>query len=121
VEQEDEERNPQVIRFPGADPEEVGQIAGIDAVEFDGGQLGERLPRCTTSRSPKRCRCSRWAVEDVTVRVQERLQCPPSRVQWFSWIADAAAASLRRAAELAQPGDRRAAGALAKLPPSGRQ
>jgi tetratricopeptide (TPR) repeat protein len=34
---------------------------------------------------------------------------------------DAAAASLRRAAELAQPGDRRAAEALAKLAPSGRQ
>ena len=34
---------------------------------------------------------------------------------------DAAAASLRRAAELAQPGDRRAADALAKLAPSGRQ
>jgi tetratricopeptide (TPR) repeat protein len=34
---------------------------------------------------------------------------------------DAAAASLRRAAELAQPGDRRAAAALAKLAPSGRQ
>jgi tetratricopeptide (TPR) repeat protein len=33
----------------------------------------------------------------------------------------AAAASLRRAAELAQPGDRRAADALAKLAPSGRQ
>src|SRR5262245_55795452 len=35
--------------------------------------------------------------------------------------ADAAAASLRRAAELAQPGDRRAADALAKLAPSGRK
>jgi tetratricopeptide (TPR) repeat protein len=34
---------------------------------------------------------------------------------------DAAAASLRRAAELAPPGDRRAAEALAKLAPSGRQ
>ena len=34
---------------------------------------------------------------------------------------DAAAASLRRAVELAQPGDRRAADALAKLPPSSRQ
>jgi tetratricopeptide (TPR) repeat protein len=34
---------------------------------------------------------------------------------------DAAAASLRRAAELAQPGDRRAADALAKLARSGRQ
>jgi tetratricopeptide (TPR) repeat protein len=34
---------------------------------------------------------------------------------------DAAAASLRRAAELAQPGDRRAAEALAKLAPVGRQ
>jgi tetratricopeptide (TPR) repeat protein len=34
---------------------------------------------------------------------------------------DAAAASLRRAAELAQPGDRRAADALATLAPSGRQ
>lgn len=34
---------------------------------------------------------------------------------------DAAAASLRRAAELAQPGDRRAADALAKLAPSGRR
>jgi len=34
---------------------------------------------------------------------------------------DAAATSLRRAAELAQPGDRRAADALAKLAPSGRQ
>jgi tetratricopeptide (TPR) repeat protein len=33
----------------------------------------------------------------------------------------AAAASLRRAVELAQPGDRRAADALAKLAPSGRQ
>jgi tetratricopeptide (TPR) repeat protein len=33
----------------------------------------------------------------------------------------AAAASLRRAAELAQPGDRRAADALAKLAPSGRK
>jgi tetratricopeptide (TPR) repeat protein len=33
----------------------------------------------------------------------------------------AAAVSLRRAAELAQPGDRRAADALAKLAPSGRQ
>ncbi len=35
--------------------------------------------------------------------------------------ADAAAVSLRRAAELAQPGDRRAADALAKLSPSGRR
>lgn len=35
--------------------------------------------------------------------------------------ADAAAASLRRAAELAQPGDRRAADALAKLGPAVRQ
>jgi tetratricopeptide (TPR) repeat protein len=34
---------------------------------------------------------------------------------------DAAAASLRRAVELAEPGDRRAADALAKLAPSGRQ
>src|SRR5438128_7015145 len=34
---------------------------------------------------------------------------------------DAAAAALRRAAELAQPGDRRAADALAKLAPSGRK
>ena len=34
---------------------------------------------------------------------------------------DAAAASLRRAAELAQPGDRRAAEALAKLPRPGKQ
>ena len=34
---------------------------------------------------------------------------------------DAAAASLRRAAELAQPGDRRAADALAKLAPSGQR
>jgi tetratricopeptide (TPR) repeat protein len=34
---------------------------------------------------------------------------------------DAAAASLRRAAELAQPGDHRAADALAKLAPSGRK
>jgi tetratricopeptide (TPR) repeat protein len=34
---------------------------------------------------------------------------------------DAAAASLRRAAELAPPGDHRAADALAKLAPSGRQ
>ena len=34
---------------------------------------------------------------------------------------DAAAASLRRAAELAPPGDRRAADALAKLPPSARR
>ena len=34
---------------------------------------------------------------------------------------DAAAASLRRAAELAQPGDRRAADALAKLGPSNRR
>jgi tetratricopeptide (TPR) repeat protein len=34
---------------------------------------------------------------------------------------DAAAASLRRAAALARPGDRRAADALAKLPPSGRK
>src|SRR5262249_22789626 len=35
--------------------------------------------------------------------------------------ADAAAASLRRAVELARPGDRRAANALAKLTPSGRK
>lgn len=35
--------------------------------------------------------------------------------------ADAAAASLRRAAELARPGDRRAADALAKLAPSGKR
>jgi hypothetical protein len=34
---------------------------------------------------------------------------------------EAAAASLRRAAELAPPGDRRAADALAKLALSGRQ
>jgi tetratricopeptide (TPR) repeat protein len=35
--------------------------------------------------------------------------------------SDAAAASLRRAAQLAQPGDRRAADALAKLTPTGRR
>jgi hypothetical protein len=35
--------------------------------------------------------------------------------------ADAAATSLRRAAELAQPGDRRAADALAKLGAAGRK
>jgi predicted TPR repeat methyltransferase len=34
---------------------------------------------------------------------------------------DAAVASLRRAVELAAPGDRRAADALAKLGPAGRQ
>src|SRR5260370_19336384 len=39
VDDELEQRQPQVVGDPGADAEEIGEVAGIDAGKFQGGQL----------------------------------------------------------------------------------
>src|ERR1051325_10403932 len=38
-----EQGKPQVIRVPGADTKEVSEVAGIDARQFQGGQLRQGL------------------------------------------------------------------------------
>ena len=60
VQEKFEEVDPEILIVPGADAKEVSQVAGIDAIEFLGGQLGQgfatgRMTRRSASRS-------RWRV-----------------------------------------------------------
>ena len=41
VQEKFEEVDPEILIVPGADAKEVSQVAGIDAIEFLGGQLGQ--------------------------------------------------------------------------------
>src|SRR5258708_4310527 len=43
TDQELQQGQPQVVRIPGTAAEEIGEVAGIDAGEFQGRQLGQGL------------------------------------------------------------------------------
>src|SRR5271166_2777796 len=63
----------EVVRFPGADAEEIGEVAGIDAVEFQGSQLAKSLaPGCGDQKVGEALEVTElWGVQGNANQAQE--------------------------------------------------